>query len=155
MKNEGMLSEYKGLAEKVAQHLTGRPITVRFQAPAATLTAGMAYKVMGQGYIDLDPALRPDLQYKVFLHEAAHLRLDWGKIDADPTVLKFAPKSVEFTAEEIREEQAQPDEKKADNLAVMWGNWADYHRFEWTKQYPGELICRLAALLEFPTERFK
>lgn len=141
------------LAELAAEKLTGqKPITLRGRAPAFTACKGLVTKTKDDGYfIDIDPALDPLEQFKVFLHEVAHIKLHQftDELSQEPAL---PPGSVTLTVDQM--ESLDPvdssDESEADEWAAKWMQFAD----QWHHFYPGgELVSRLRVLLEDWTDK--
>ena len=146
------LEGLQGLCEKVAAHLSGHSVRVRFQKPIYKGVTGTAMKSAGEGVIDIDPAAPLAEQYKALVHECAHLVNDWEGL-GDYTFLD--PGTIPTTKATRTEMSADPIEKPARDLAFEWLKFADFHRFKYCKSYPGEVVPRLAALLEWTPESQK
>jgi len=147
------LENLKTLAKKVAEHLSGRPCEVRFRPPAMNGTMGCAMKSAGVGIIDIDPSWPVVEVYKALLHEISHIRNDWDILLEETVILP--PASVDFEPGEYKALRAQPSEVRARECEWEWLKFADYYRFRFTKSFPGEVIPRLAALLEWTPESKK
>ncbi len=151
MEKQQKLKDLKDTAEKVAEVLSGHPCVLELRPPHMTRTAGIAFKRHDVGYIYVDPELSPTNQYKVFLHEVAHLKFDWDDptMDADSGPIDIAAlpaRSVELTPEEAHALASMPREDRAEKQVSEWVHYAEFYR-PW--KY-GELGDRLIALAKYP-----
>jgi hypothetical protein len=98
---------------EVAAHLSGRPvIAVRVQEPVWSNMSGACYKTMGfKAIIDLNPGARDVL--KSYLHEVAHLKLDWPAMTPS-NYWKAEPGSLKIANETRSKLRALPREDEAD-----------------------------------------
>ncbi len=85
MTNSGLSIE---LFERVAAHLSGRPVVFRWQEPVWNFASGAAYKSLSNdAIIDVNPGATSTIY--TFLHEVAHVRVHWGEIV--PSYIWHAP----------------------------------------------------------------
>ena len=68
------------ISELTALLLTGRPCEVEYRPPYLAGARGMAARDGFRGVIHIDPDLEPEQMLKTFLHELAHIALDFDKL---------------------------------------------------------------------------
>lgn len=116
--------DYRTL-EKVAHHLTGKPVFVRRQAPAIKSAVGQASRNDGGAYfIDLDPKLTGRALLKVYLHECGHVCR--GHCERGSYIAHARSQSVPLAV--VASDRAYPArEDEADRLTRVWLDWLDAH----------------------------
>ncbi len=143
------MSNYEYLVGRVAEHLAGRPVSVRYRRPHIHGAVGLAMKTNAGAVIDVDPWQPFADQYGVFLHEVAHIKSSYAIMPDESSMVHLPPGSTRFistAAEAEHDRQNHFIESQADQLAGKWLGYADrnavYFRGDW-------LSTRLQALLTF------
>lgn len=119
------LTDFPYLSEKVARHLAGRPVTVRFRRPYLRGYDGMAYNDRKRGaVVDVSPELSEADALRLFLHEVAHIKTDWAEM-APSSLADKPPASVEPSRRFVQNHKVDPSEPAADKQAREWLEWAE------------------------------
>jgi hypothetical protein len=106
---------------KVAEHLCGRPVMVRFRRPRVRNYVGCPYKTEdGQAIIDLDRERAGYLALKVFLHECAHIRLHFEAFSPGDSYRAPSGSDALSPLVTVATYRKQPRETEADRLAERW-----------------------------------
>jgi hypothetical protein len=111
------------LIRRVASHLSGVPVVVRFREPAVQGASGQVYQASGGVVVvDVNPNLNQNDRWKVFLHEIAHLHLKHYQLTS--TSHQAGSGSVERKqADREGWNQSEP-EQQAEHLAEQWNQYA-------------------------------
>ena len=112
------------LYDRVAKRLTGRTCEVEFRQPYLSGTRGIAAREGDTGIIHIKPDLDPEQKLKTFLHECAHIRLDWNML---PTNGDHKQEADTVDRLELPEGKLIPQErqKNADSWAAYWLDFAN------------------------------
>jgi len=122
------------ISEVVAVLLTGRPCEVEYRPPYLAGARGMAARDGFRGVIHIDPDLEPEQMLKTFLHELAHIALDFDKLarngdhkqDPGAVALAAIPSGKRLPAE--HELAAEEWAAKWYDLTVQIEPSSDYNR---------------------------
>jgi len=145
------MSEFNKLLGRAADHLSGKKVIVRLQAPAYSNITGCMHKSeSGQVIIDVNPEIGDYESFlKVFLHECAHAYLHSDEIRSS-NVHKIASRSMV-----LQGKQDQGDEVHADALAEHWLEWCEKNYRKYFEQGFDEIECKLNALAHYPRKEVK
>jgi hypothetical protein len=137
------------LTQKVADHLAGRPVKIRWEDPPASNAVGQVVKTKN-GDLIVYIGYLADLKsrYKVYLHELAHCRLDYGWMPATSDHKRPAG-SVKRSEAERQDWREDPREKRAQALADEWRDYAERNACKYFSGYQSAMECRLRALLDW------
>jgi len=106
----------------------------------------------GSAVVDIDPDLDQRTAYEVFLHELAHVRLDYQAV---PTAImaNLAPGTLAPDMDKIKSKPYQAKEGRMWEQSRRWDQWAEAN--QWRVIYPtGDVILdRLQALKMMPIYR--
>jgi hypothetical protein len=119
------LKDYElALYPLVAQVLTGRKCKVEFRRPYVTGVRGIAAREGDTGVIHIKPGMEPEQTLKTFLHEVAHIRLDWHKLLNNEEHLQEAD-TVDRADIPASKMIPQVRQMKADSMAAYWLHYAE------------------------------
>jgi hypothetical protein len=111
-----------------ADHLAGRPVTIRMRKPAYRGFDGCAYRVGNQAYIDLDPGLADGYAFHALLHEIGHIKADFEALEMGSDFLTAQPGSIDpgiINCERTHNTITKARESRADTWYNVWRAWAE------------------------------
>ena len=136
------------LAEKVACHLAGRPVTVRWENPPSQSAAGQIVRTWNDELIIYVGNLTgAETRYRVLIHEIAHAKLDAAWVPKSSDHLK-PPNSIKRTEQARETWRKHPREIAVKALADYWIQYAEKRKYDYWQVGRPDLQCRLLALLE-------
>lgn len=139
------MADLEKLINRVARHLAGRPVTIRWRWPAAEHAMGQCYRTAeGQIVIDIAPVAGLEAKWNILLHELAHARL--GHAISTGVELK-APGSVSRDVNQRAAWRTDPRELAANELAGRWDSYAEKNAWKQSCFLANTLAARLRALL--------
>jgi hypothetical protein len=144
------LKDYEPLVTKVARHLSGRDVTIRFRAPYIDCANGICMRVGAKAVIDVLPGRGIQAEVMTLLHECAHAYLDLDIMADESEHVNYAPASCVFASKSAEVQQKiinQPLEDRATNQVRQWLEYAEANYREYLKRDPVE--ARLQALLHW------
>lgn len=123
-------SDLRKCLETCAEALAGRRVLLRFREPPKAGASGEAYRPADAptlALIDISPRLSGPEQFRVFLHECAHVAL--GHVDrVKPTPPEDERSgAIDFVTSKrwFSKPKDDPRELEADELAGKWQAWAE------------------------------
>ncbi len=144
------MTDLNELTDRVAQHLAGAPVKLRWQNPVTRNALAESYKTTGGYVIDIAYVSDVETRFKLYLHECAHCRL------GHPTGLvsgNQAPGSVKRTEAQRAEWREDPREAAANELADAWKEYAAMNAWRYPVVTYG-IEAHLKALLTWQPEYF-
>lgn len=143
------MADINELTQRVANHLAGRPVVIRWMDPPAASAAGQIVKTAsGQLVIYVANLTGVETRLKVLLHELAHARHDSGWIPVSND--HRAPAGSIPRPEAVRAAWiAHPRESRAHKQAAEWLAYAENNAHKFFTGYQTAMECRLRALLDW------
>ena len=137
------------LTQKVARHLAGRPVTIKWQNPPSASAAGQITKTpSGDLVIYVGNLTDVNSRFKVYLHELAHARFDHGWIPSSSDHKRPAA-SIKRTQAERQRWRSHWREERAQAQADEWLQYADKHAPDYWRVGRDAMTCKLLALLDW------
>jgi len=137
------------LTQRVADHLAGRPVKIRWQNPPSASAVGQVVKTQnGDLIVYISYLTGLESRYKVYLHELAHCRLDYGWMPASNDHERPAG-SVARSQAARQAWRQDPREKRAQALADEWQQYAERNAYKYHTGYQSGMECRLKSLLDW------
>jgi len=147
--SEAIMSDIDELTQRVANHLAGREVILRWQNPPSSSAVGQVVKTAsGQVVIYVGDLTSVKTRFEVLVHELAHVALDYSWLPVS-TDHKLAPGSIRRTQSERDAWRSNPHEVAAKNLTDKWLEHADKHAPDYWRAGRSALECKLLALLNY------
>jgi hypothetical protein len=143
-----MTDDLDALTQRVANHLAGQPVQVRWQQPEVETALGQTYKTASGMVIDINDRLELAAKFRVYLHELAHCRLDADWIPV--TTGEIQTRSVTRSPSQRAAWRADPHELRANALAAEWESYAEKNAYKyWRIGREDPMTLKLYALLNW------
>lgn len=143
------MSDIDELTKRVANHLSGREVVLKWQNPPSSSAVGQVVKTAsGQVVIYIGNLTSVKTRFEVLLHECAHVALDyaWLPVSADH---KLPSGSIQKTQSQREAWRSNPHEIAAKNLTDKWLRYADQHAYKYWRVGRSEMECKLLSLLNW------
>lgn len=135
------------LAARVANHLAGQPVHLRWRTPSAAHAIGQIYRSDHGVMIDVADCQDYSSKYRVFLHECAHVRLGHAAIAS--SAQDAPPGSIERSQAARDAWCVDPREAQAEALAKSWREYAERHAWRFDEFDQPGIVAHLLALLSW------
>jgi hypothetical protein len=146
------MTDVNELAARVACHLAGRPVTVKWlPPPVGGVAVGQATKRHGQLIIYVDDWASVNQKLETLCHEAAHCRFDAAAI---PDIGSAPRKEVIYQSPgairaEYSEWNESPRETRARRQAAEWIAYAEENYWKYFPQGVTIMERKLLCLLDY------
>ena len=137
------------LTQEVANHLSGRPVEIRWRNPPSKFAAGQVVKSLDNRLIVYVANLTDaDSRLKVLLHELSHAANDFDFI---PVTGERASGSVRQSPEARKIWREDNREIRAKKQADEWMDHAELYAYKYWQVGRSKMECQLLALLDIKT----
>jgi hypothetical protein len=130
------------LYDLVARHLAGRPVEIQWRQPYCDDFIGLAVREAKKAVIQIAPDLDSQEKLRVFLHECAHVRLDYDRLSQSGDHKK-EPGSYYLPDPKAYHKLIEKRENPVDSWAAYWLNYAEM------SAKSDSTISKLTALLKW------